>query len=109
MKRFSESLNDIQLYHKFFGAERMQQTKFQVAEDMDLKFLCHQNALLMMAIDAEAIEDAEKLLRESQESASAVVNVPCGRLQLTALQLAAAKGKYKNWYEYETWYFILKN
>jgi hypothetical protein len=74
----------------------MHKTESLVAEDMDSKFLCHQNALLMTEIDAEAIEDAEKLLRESRESASAVVNVPCGRLHLTALQLAAAKGKYQN-------------
>ncbi|XP_021940800.1 transient receptor potential channel pyrexia-like isoform X3 [Zootermopsis nevadensis] len=72
----------------------MHKTESLVAEDMDSKFLCHQNVLLMTAIDEEAIEDTEKLLRESSESASAVVNVPCGRLQLTALQLAATKGKH---------------
>jgi len=64
--------------------------------DMASKFLCHQNALLMAAIDAGAIEDVEKVLRDCGESASAVVNVPCGRLWITALQLATAKGKYQN-------------
>jgi hypothetical protein len=67
-----------------------------VIEGMDPKFLCHQNALLMAAIDTGAIEDAEKLLTDSGKLASAVVNVPCGRLQVTALQLAAAKGRYDN-------------
>jgi hypothetical protein len=65
-------------------------------EGMDSKFLCHQNALLMAAIDTGAIEDAEKLLTDSGELASAVVNVPCGRLRVTALQLASAKGRYEN-------------
>jgi hypothetical protein len=65
-------------------------------DDMDSKFLCHQNALLMAAIDAGAIEEAEKLLTDCGKSASAVVNVPCGRLQVTTLQLAAAKGTYEN-------------
>jgi hypothetical protein len=74
--------------------EMMHKTESLRAGDMDSKFLCHQNALLMNAIDAEAFEDAEKLLRECGESASAVVNVPCGRLRITALQLASAKGKY---------------
>lgn len=67
-----------------------------VIEGMDSKFLCHQSALLMAAINAGAIEDAEKLLTHSGELVSAVVNVPCGRLQVTALQLAAAKGRYEN-------------
>jgi hypothetical protein len=67
-----------------------------VIEVMDSKFLCHQNALLMAAIDTEAIEDAEKLLTDGGELASAVVNVPFGRLQVTSLQLAAAKGRYEN-------------
>jgi hypothetical protein len=65
-------------------------------EGMDSKFLCHQNALLMTAIDTGTIEDVEKLLKECGESASALVNVPCGRLRVTALQLAAAKGRYEN-------------
>jgi hypothetical protein len=67
-----------------------------LTDDMDSKFLCHQNALLMAAIDTGAIEDAEKLLTDCGKLASAVVNVPCGRLQVTALQLAAAKGRYEN-------------
>jgi hypothetical protein len=65
-------------------------------EGVTSKVLCHQNALLMAAIDAGAIGDAEKLLKKCGESASAVVNVPCGRLLITALQLAAARGKYEN-------------
>jgi len=60
------------------------------------KFLCHQNALLMAAIDAGATGNVEKLLKKCGESASTVVNVPCGRLLITALQLAAARGKYEN-------------
>lgn len=62
-------------------------------ERVTSKVLCHQNALLMAAIDVGAIGDAEKLLKKCGESASAVVNVPCGRLLITALQLAAARGK----------------
>jgi len=50
----------------------------------------------MAAIDAGATGDVEKLLKECGESASAVVNVPCGRLLITALNLAAARGKYEN-------------
>jgi len=70
-----------------------------LAQDgVTFKFLCHQNALLMSAIDAGAIGDVEKLLKKCGESASAVVNVPCGRLLITALQLAAARGKYENVY-----------
>jgi hypothetical protein len=75
-------------------------------DGMDFKFVCHQNALLMAAIDAGAIEDAEKLLTDCGKSASAVVNVPCGRLQVTALQLAAAKGRHEN--AYVTWSAILR-
>jgi len=60
------------------------------------KFLCHQNALLMAAIDAGTTGDVENLLKKYGESASAVVNVPCGRLLITALELAAARGKYEN-------------
>lgn len=65
-------------------------------DGVTFKFLCHQNALLMAAIDAGATGDVEKLLKECGESASAVVNVPCGRLLITALNLAAARGKYEN-------------
>jgi hypothetical protein len=71
-------------------------TNSLVEEVMASKFLCHQNALLMAAIDSAAIGDAEKLLTKCGESASAVVNVPCGRLLVTALQVAAARGKYEN-------------
>jgi hypothetical protein len=65
-----------------------------VEEGMASKFLCHQNALLMATIDAGATGDAEELLRKCGELASSVVNVPCGRLLVTALQLATARGKY---------------
>jgi hypothetical protein len=67
-----------------------------LVDGMDSKFLCHQNALLMAAVDTGAIEDAKKLLADTGESASSIVNIPCGRLQVTALQLAAAKGRYVN-------------
>jgi len=65
-------------------------------DDVTFKFLCHQNALLMAAIDEGAIGDVEKLLKECGESASAVVNVPRGQLLISALQLAVARGKYEN-------------
>lgn len=71
-------------------------TDLLAQDGVTFKFLCHQNALLMTAINSGAIGDVEKLLKKCGESASAVVNVPCGRLLITALQLAAARGKYEN-------------
>jgi hypothetical protein len=88
-------------------AIKMTRKTDSVIEGMDSKFLCHQNALLMAAINRGAIEDAEKLLADSGELASAVANVPCGRLQVTALQLAAAKGM-KMYNMYITWSGILR-
>ncbi|XP_069684095.1 transient receptor potential channel pyrexia-like [Periplaneta americana] len=62
-------------------------------EDLSSKYICQQNALLMIAIDSGNISEAEKLLKESGESNTAIVNAPCGRLRVTALQLAATKSK----------------
>ncbi|PSN47462.1 hypothetical protein C0J52_01967 [Blattella germanica] len=60
----------------------------------DYKFICNQNGLLMAAIDSGSIELVDKLLKESEDLKLEVVNSPCGRMKITPLQLAAAKGKH---------------
>ena len=62
-------------------------------KSLDSKFVCNQNGLLLSAVHAGSVQQIRKLLDECENLKSEVVNAPCGLMKITALQLAASKGK----------------